>query len=643
MHQGHWNRYGSFFQVKSFFSKGQTVRGVKAWSLMAGAGVLAVSLAWGLISSRLSDHSHPQVDPSAEDPTVAPRPFQVSVPPPADRDSTLEPPEENPIRFLDVTQESGITFLHQDGSSGRHFTPETMSAGVATFDFDGDGLIDIYFPNGAALPGIQYDPPPRHALYRNLGDMRFQEVSLQAGIDCTAFGLGIAIADYDNDGFPDIYLNNFGPNILYRNNGDGTFSEITHAAGVEGTTISGDLEKKVGAGASFLDLTGSGQLDLFSGNYIEIDLENYVTPMKGHLPFYPSPMAYDPVPNTLYRNRGDGTFEDISDRSGISEFAGRCMGVISSDFDRDGHPDIFVCNDVFQNFLLRNDGQGRFTEVGLVAGVAMSPSAEMVANMAVDAGDYDNDGWLDFFTTNYEQQYPLLLRNLGDGNFSNETMSAHAGRSVFNLVNWGCGFADFDNDTHLDIFIGNGHTDSNVDFLEQGGQYRCHNVLLWNTGQQRFVDLSQSSGLRDVPLRAARGIAFDDLTNDGDVDVVILNSREPPTVLRNLLNESGSPHHWLQIRLVGVRSNRDGVGARVQVTAGELSLVREVHSGRGYQSHWGSRLHFGLGPHDHVDQIEIRWPTGGVQVLKDVSVDRLLTVVEDQHPGSGDDRGKGRP
>jgi enediyne biosynthesis protein E4 len=405
--------------------------------------------------------------------------------------------------------------------------------GVATFDFDGDGLIDIYFPNGAALPGVTYDPPPRHALYRNLGDWQFQEVSHLAGIDCTAFGLGIAIADYDNDGFPDIYLNNFGPNILYRNNGDGTFTEVTDEAGVYGTTLSGDLSKKVGAGAAFLDLTGNGFFGSVLGQ-LHRDRLGYLR----HADEGPSAVLSDsdglrPGSQHPVREPGRWHLQDISMVSGIAGFPGRCMGVIACDFDRDGYPDIFVCNDVFANFLLSNDGQGRFTEVGLVAGVAMSPSAEMVANMAVDAGDYDNDGWLDFFTTNYEQQYPLLLRNLGDGNFSNETLAAHAGRSVFHLVNWGCGFVDFDNDTHLDIFIGNGHTDSNVDFLESGGQYRCHNVLLWNTGEARFVDISEATGLRDLPLRAARGIAFEDFDNDGDVDIVILNSREPPTLLSN--------------------------------------------------------------------------------------------------------------
>ena len=604
--------------------------GIRRLLVLAGGAILVVSVVLGRQYALRSDNDGVDALPATSgDSMPGQRPFSVSLNVPRDTAGTSQLPVTTSIRFVDVTDRSGITFEHRDGSSGRHFTPETMSAGVATFDFDGDGLIDIYFPNGAALPGVAYDSPPRHALYRNLGDWQFQDVSRQAGIDCTAFGLGIAIADYDNDGFPDIYLNNFGPNLLYRNNGDGTFTEMSHEAGVPGTTPSGDLSKKVGAGVCFLDLTGNGCLDLFSGNYIEIDLDTYVTPMKGNLPFYPTPMAYEPVPNTLYQNSGDGTFEDISVVSGISGYPGRCMGMTACDFDRSGYTDIFVCNDVFANFLLRNDGQGQFTDVGLVAGVAMSPSAEMVANMAVDAGDYDQDGWLDFFTTNYEQQYPLLLRNLGDGNFSNETLATHAGRTVFGLVNWGCGFVDFDNDTHLDIFIGNGHTDSNVDFLEAGGQYRCHNVLLRNTGEPRFVDISEATGLRELPMRAARGIAFEDFDNDGDMDLVILNSRESPTLLRNLLRETEGGNHWLQIQLIGIQSNRSGVGARVEVTSGDLTLVREVHSGRGYQSHWGSRLHFGLGPHDRVDRIEICWPGGATQMREEVSVDQWLVILQE--------------
>lgn len=602
---------------------------------MLGLGAAALAVLF-VLRYRLSPVDRDTTSAQSELAVPQDQPFKVLLKPLKSPGKAPAAEPESRIRLQEMLDQTGITFVHRDGSSGRHFTPETMSAGIATWDYDGDGLIDIYLPNGAELPGAVYDVPPRHALYKNLGDWRFQDVSEQAGLGCIAFGLGIAIGDYDNDGFQDIYLNNFGPNLLYRNNGDGTFSDVTAIAAVPGVTKGGQLEKKVGAGACFLDLTGTGRLDLFAGNYIEIDLSTYQTPMKGNHAFYPTPLSYAPVPSTLYRNVGDGTFADISVASGIAACEGRCMGVTACDFDADGDSDLFVCNDVMENFLLCNDGWAKFEQVGFVAGVAMSPNAEMVANMAVDAGDYDNDGWLDFFTTNYDRQYPLLLRNLRDGMFSNETLAANAGRSTYGLVKWGCGFADLDNDTHLDIFIANGHTDDNVEFVEPGVKYRCHNVLMWNTGRGRFVDVSVPSGLQALHPHAARGTAFDDLDNDGDIDVVVSNSRESPSLLRNLAREQGNENHWLQVLLSGVKANRDAVGAHVRVTAGDVTLISEVHSGRGYQCHWGSRLHFGLGSRTHVDRVEVRWPGGGRQVVEQVAVDGVLRIVEDTAADAAD-------
>jgi hypothetical protein len=266
--------------------------------------------------------------------------------------------------------------------------------------------------------------------------------------------------------------------------------------------------------------------------------------------------------------------------------------------------------------------------VGLLAGVAMSPNAEMVANMGVDCADYDHDGWLDFYTTNYQNQFKMLFRNLGNGMFEDVTLVTGASTGCYPYVNWGSGLVDFDNDGHKDIFVGNGHTEDNIEQIDRTTAYRCHNVLLWNSGKGKFVDVSEKCGLNAVPVHAARGVAFDDLDNDGAVDVVILNSRERPMVLRNMLNAEGSKNHWLQIQLRGVKTNRDGVGAHVKVAAGDLVQLDEVHSGRGYQSHWGSRLHFGLGKHDRVDRIEIHWIGGGVDLLQNVAVDRLTTITE---------------
>jgi enediyne biosynthesis protein E4 len=533
------------------------------------------------------------------------------------------PPAEEvfPIQFQEVTAGSGITFLHTDGSSGRRYIVESMSTGIATFDYDGDGLIDVYFPNGAPLPGARYDKPPRHALYRNLGDWRFLEVTDQAGVPATAYGLGVAIGDYDADGWPDIYLNNFGPGILFHNNGDGTFDDVTQTAGVA-------VGSRVGAGACFLDVDGDGRLDLYVGSYIDLDLAKHVPRTADGHPSYPSPKEYEPLPDTLYRNNGDGTFADVSHPAGIAQHAGRSMGMVCADADSDGDTDIFVLNDVQQSFFFQNDGRGQFEEIGLQNGVAVGGAGEPMANMGVDCGDYDNDGCLDFYSTNYQTQWPMLLRNLGRGEFEDVTRMTGAGDGCYPLVNWGCGLVDFDNDSRRDIFIGNGHIEDNIDQRDATTCYRCRNFVLQNLASGKFVNVSDRAGLASLPPHAARGVAFDDLDNDGDVDVVILNSRERPTLLRNMDRELGGENHWLQLGLRGVRTNRDGVGARVRVTCGDLVLVDEVHSGRGYQSHWGSRLHFGLGQRNRIDRVEVRWIGGEVEVWNGLPADRLLTVVE---------------
>ena len=537
------------------------------------------------------------------------------------------PPAECPIQLVQLGAETGISFRHTDGSSGRRYIVEPMSAGLALFDYDGDGLIDVYFCNGAPLPGTKVDKPPRHALYKNLGGWRFEDVTEEAGIACTRYGLGVAVGDYDNDGHADVYLDNFGPNVLYRNLGNGAFAEVTREAGL----VKPD-EKIVGAGACFLDVDGDGELDLYVGNYMELDCDRHRPRVVAGFPSYPQPREYDPVPDILYRNTGRGTFTDASRESGIAAHAGRSMGMTCADYDNDGDTDVFVCNDVQENFLFRNDGCGNFEQVGVLVGVALNANGETLANMGVDSGDYDNDGWLDFFTTNYQSSLPILFHNVGKGMFDDVTTAANAGAGCLPYVNWGSGLVDFDNDGYRDLFIANGHTEDNVELRDRSTTYREPNVLLRNTGRGRFVNVSDQCGDGLRPVLASRGAAFGDLDNDGDVDAVILNSREKPTILRNMLNELGSANHWLQVRLRGVKTNRDGVGARVKVVTKSWTQIDEVHSGRGYQSHWGSRLCFGLGGQDRVERIEVRWIGGGTDVLVNVPVDRLLTVTEGNHP-----------
>jgi hypothetical protein len=495
---------------------------------------------------------------------------------------------------------------------------ETVSAGLAIFDYDGDGDVDVYFLNGAPLRGTKVDVPSKNALYRNDGDFRFADVTDEAGVGDTGFGLGVAVGDYDNDGDLDLYLNNYGPNVMYRNNGDGTFADATAQTG----TGNGH---RVGAGACFLDMDRDGDLDLFVSNYVRFSYDmRGPTTWRGY-PVYPSPETYDADPDTLYRNEGDGTFTDVSGPSGIAAHAGWGMGTVCADYDNDGDTDVFVANDSSRNFLYENDGTGKFQEVGLSAGVACDMSGDSHASMGAACGDYDNDGWLDFHVTSYQRELATLYRNLGGGLFDDVTLTTGADAGTYENVTWGNGFVDFDNDGHRDLFIARGHLMDNVEQYDDSTSYLARNVLLINTGDGRFVDVSDHCGDGMQVKLSSRGAAFDDLDNDGDLDVVVLNSRREPTILRNELQ---GDHHWIRIRLRGVKTNRDGVGARVKVVAADLTQVDEVHSGHGYQSHYGLQLHFGLGNRPQVDRVEVRWIGGGIDVLEKVAADRLITITE---------------
>lgn len=530
--------------------------------------------------------------------TIADNPVPTRIEPLAGPQKEAAPIEHG-IQLVDVTASSGITFKHNDGGSGQGYIVEASTGGVALFDYDLDGFVDIYFLNGGALKGTSFETPPKNALYRNNGDWTFTDVTETAGVGDTGHGMGVVAGDYDNDGDEDLYINNYGPNVFYRNNGDGTFTDVTHETGTE----NGDL---FGAGACFFDMDRDGDLDLYVGNYVDFTFDKHVPiEIEGHF-FKAGPQYYQAVPDTLYRNNGDGTFSDVTDESGIGATKGPSMAIIATDYDEDGDLDIFVCNDNAANYLWQNDGQGKFKEVAILTGVAFDFDGKKNASMGVDCGDYDNDGHIDIFLTDWQSEMPVLYRNLGSGLFEDATSNARITNELFPHVHWGTGLVDFDNDGDLDLFVACGHFDE-IERIDDRTAKRVRNYLLLNQGDGTFADISNSSGSGLAVVESSRGAAFDDLDNDGDVDAVILNSAAPPTILRN---ESTSQNKSVQIQLKDTKGNRFGVGSRVTVFAGDLTQVAEVYSGRGFQGDYGRKLTFGLGTRENADRIEVRWPDG---------------------------------
>lgn len=524
------------------------------------------------------------------------------------------------MRFVEVTDGSGVTFSHTSGASGKYHIAETVTAGLALFDYDQDGDVDLYFLNGAFHDSKPSGAVPRNALYRNDGQWRFVDVTETAGVGDSGFGLGVAVGDYDNDGDPDLYLNNYGPNVLYRNNGNGSFTDVTRRAKL-------DEDTQMGAGANFLDVDKDGDLDLYVSHYVRCLKERKTPVQRGGHPAYlgPAVAIYSNTQDTLYRNNGDGTFTDISESAGISACTGAGMGTICGDYDGDGDTDIVVANDMTGNHLFLNDGTGRFEEYGLFAAMAYDHHGEAQASMGLELGDVDNDGWLDLYLTSYQTQWAALYRNLGDGNFDDITLQSGAGAGSLPKVTWGVGLVDFDNDGDRDIFVACGHLQPHIAAYDSTTSYRQHNILYENQGSCRFSAITRSAGPGLGVKRVSRGAGFDDLDNDGDVDIVILNSCDQATLLRN---DTPSPGHWLQVSLRGKHSNRDGVGAQVRVFAQGLALLDEVHSGRSYQSHFGTRLYFGLGQAKQIDHIEVAWMGGTKETYRPIQVDRHVLLVE---------------
>lgn len=533
------------------------------------------------------------------------------------------------IRLTDATVASLVDFRHEDGSSGEQYLVELMGAGVALFDYDRDGWIDILLLNGSQLPGKTIAVPPREALFRNNHDGTFSNVSQGSNANDTHYSLGVVAADYDNDGFEDLFLSNFGRKTLLHNNGDGTFSDATLAAGVEDP-------QKFGAGAAFLDMDGDGDLDLIAGNYVQFEFASHRSAVGKSFPYPPGPQHYPHTFNTLFRNEGDGTFVDVSQTSGLAKALGPTMGLVCSDFDADGDTDIFVGCDAEPNYLFVNDGQGVFTESALTAGVAYDASGQPVGSMGTEVGDIDNDGLEDLFVTDYSGQLPLMFRNLGQMAFADVSRASRAGNETLPHAKWGAGLFDVDNDGDRDLFICQGHLLKGASRIEQVTDFKVRNSLMVNDGRGRFTSASNRAGNGLTIVESTRGGGFDDLDNDGDIDVVLLNCAAAANVLRN---DSPNENHWLELELVGRSSNRTAVGTRVTVTCGSQQQTAEVHAGRSYQSHYGTRLHFGLGREAQasadgakkIDRIEIQWHGQAVQTIESVDADQILTVVQASH------------
>ncbi|MFO0942892.1 MAG: CRTAC1 family protein [Pirellulales bacterium] len=522
------------------------------------------------------------------------------------------------IRFMDVTESSKIQFQYENGSSDQYFIVETVGAGVCLFDSDNDGLLDVYLVNGAALPGRTITPAPTDRIFLNRGGMQFRDVTNQSRLVETSYGLGVTSADYDNDGFADLYISNFGTKRLMHNNGDGTFTNVTFKAGVA------DGEK-FGAGVTFLDIENDGDLDLFVGNYVIFDFERHRQLAPKSHPYPPGPKDFPAEKDSLFLNNGDGTFADVSRSSGIQNALGPSMGVVAADFDQDGDVDIFVGCDGAPNLYYQNDGLGNFTEEALLVGVAYDARGGANGSMGADVGDLDGDGRLDIVVTNYMDQLMELFRNSTLG-FDDVSSQMKIGKSVKPHVNWGVSLADLDLDGDLDAFICNGHFLKHAKSIEPNTDYAVANCVMENLNNKLFRNAAQDAGTALNHVASSRGCAFDDLDNDGDIDGVILNC---DTLSQVLENRRENKNHWIKLRLVGKDCNRSAVGAKVKTEIDGKVQYYEQINGRGYQSYFGSVLTIGLGSNQRIDKLEILWPGDPKPtLLLDVNVDQEHFVVQ---------------
>jgi len=545
------------------------------------------------------------------------------------------PPKEQSadlgISFLNVAREAGLNAKTIFGGEHKNkYLLETTGCGVAFYDYDNDGWLDIFLVNGTRLEGFPAGSEPASHLFRNNRDGTFTDVTLKAGVAHSGWGQGCCVGDYDNDGWDDLFITYFGKNVLYHNNGDGTFTDVSQKSGVAGTG------KRWNTGCAFVDYDRDGKLDLFVANYIEMDLATAPVPESGPC-LYKSVMVACGPPglqggkNILYHNNGDGTFTDVSEAAGILGASGTYgLGVLTADFDNDGWPDIYVADDSTASALYQNKKNGKFQDIAIEAGCALSPDGKPQAGMGVSAADYDMDGNLDIVKTNFAGDTPSLYHNQGGANFEDTTFTAGLGAHT-QFLGWGCGFFDMDNDGWPDILICNGHVYPEVEQLKTEAGYAQRKLLYQNLRNGHFADVSFQAGPGISEPSPSRGAAFGDFDNDGDIDIVVNTVNDYPQLLRC---DSKLANNWIKVRTIGTKSNRSGIGARltcVTQVPGESKPHRqidEVRSGGGYFSQNDLRVHFGLGKAEKVDLLEIRWPSGQVDTVKDVKANQVIFVKE---------------
>jgi len=539
--------------------------------------------------------------------------------------SIPQPPNGLPTFEVIPSSVSRITFDHVSGRSPQYYLPETLGGGGGFIDYDNDGWMDIYLVNGGKCDFYDPDPPLRNALYHNNRDGTFTDVTEKAGVAGGGFGMGVAVGDYDGDGWPDLYLTQYGRCILYHNNGDGTFTDVTEKAGVGGAV-------GFAASALWFDYDNDGRLDLFVCRSVDFNKSNNKFCGFGGTTdrYYCIPNVYEPMPSWLFHNNGDGTFTDVSEQSGIASIGGIAWGVVATDINNDGLMDLFIANDMVANFLFANRGNGKFEEIALQSGVGYSADGRVRSGMGADSADYDQDGWMDLFLTDVDEEMFSLYHNNRDEMFDDHSVSSGIGMQVRTMSGWGVKFLDYDNDGNMDLFIVSGHPDNKVTQRHSKILYE-ENPLLWrNLGsdyRNTYQNVSEQSGPVFQQVFAARGLAIGDFNNDGGVDVLMCLNDGAPLLLRNNV---GKLNHWLGIQLKGKVANPDAVGARVTWQAGDLKRYVYKIAGGGYLSSHDPRLVLGIGRRTKIDSIEVKWPAPSTRVdrFTDLPIDRYITIVE---------------